>query len=50
MIYAWGSTDETGLSYHGDNHNHIFVDFSRPDGIPDSAFGVEESGEEDSLS
>lgn len=44
MIYAWGVADETGLVYHGDNHNHIFVDFTKADGIPDSAFGEEESG------
>jgi hypothetical protein len=46
MIYAWGNSDTGGgLVYHGDNHNHIFVDFSKPDGIPDTLFGREESGE-----
>lgn len=44
MIYAWGVSDDNGLIYHGDNHNHIFVDFRKSDGIPDSAFGEEESG------
>jgi hypothetical protein len=44
MIYAWGSSNDQGLVYHGDNHNHIHVDFSKPDGIPDTSFGYEESG------
>lgn len=46
MIYAWGDSGSTdgGLEYHGDNHNHIFVDFSKADGIPDNLFGYEESG------
>jgi len=44
MIYAWANADENGLVYHGDNHNHIFVDFSKSNGIPDNAFGEEESG------
>ena len=45
MIYAWANSDKNGLIYHGDNHNHIFIDFSKPNGIPDTAFGKEESGE-----
>jgi hypothetical protein len=45
MIYAWANSDSNGIMYHGDNHNHIFVDFSKPNGIPDNAFGKEESGE-----
>ena len=44
MIYAWASTDTKGIQYHGDNHNHIFIDFSKADGIPATAFGEEESG------
>lgn len=44
MIYAWGVSDSSGLVYHGDNHNHIFVDFTKANGIPDNAFGEEESG------
>jgi hypothetical protein len=45
MIYAWGSADSQGLIYHGDNHNHVYIDFGKEDGIPDSVFGREESGE-----
>ncbi|CAE7811675.1 CREG1 [Symbiodinium microadriaticum] len=45
MIYAWGVSDSSGLVYHGDNHNHIFIDFSKSDGIPETAYGKEESGE-----
>lgn len=44
MIYAWGTASTPGLSYHGENHNHIFIDFTRPDGIPLTSFGQEESG------
>lgn len=44
MIYAWDTADNTGIGYHGDNHNHVFIDFSRPDGIPLNTFGEEESG------
>lgn len=44
MIYAYANADENGLVYHGDNHNHIFVDFTKADGIPDNQFGYEESG------
>lgn len=44
MIYAWGNAGTFGLSYHGDNHNHIMVDFSRADGVPLNDFGREESG------
>ena len=44
MIYAWGTSDTNGLAYHGDNHNHVFIDFSRPDGYPLNTFGEEERG------
>jgi hypothetical protein len=44
MIYSYGTSSSNGLSYHGDNHNHVFIDFTRPDGIPLTAFGQEESG------
>jgi hypothetical protein len=30
--------------YHDDSHNHIAVDLSKADGIPDTIFGYEESG------
>jgi hypothetical protein len=46
MIYAWASGAVPGLAYHGeDNHNHVMVDFSVPNGIPNTTFGKEESGE-----
>lgn len=44
MVYAWATGSE-GIVYHGpDNHNHIYVDFTKTNGIPDTAFGEEESG------
>lgn len=47
MIYAWNNNGngQSGLSYHADNHNHVFIDFSRPNGIPSNEFGYEESGQ-----
>ena len=45
IVYAWQSSqDGQGLIYHADNHNHIHIDFSKSDGIPDTTFGYEESG------
>ena len=45
MIYAWGKSSDKGLNYHGNNHNHVHIDFSKKNGIPDTAFGYEESGQ-----
>lgn len=45
MVYAWGNDDELGMAYHDDNHNHVHIDLSKQNGIPDTTFGYEESGE-----
>lgn len=44
MIYAWSNNGEGKITYHDDNHNHVFIDFSKADGIPATLFGFEESG------
>jgi len=44
VIFAWLDGTSGEIAYHGDNHNHVQIDFSQPDGIPVSLFGDEESG------
>eukprot|EP00039_Didymoeca_costata_P030359 m.29179 g.29179 ORF g.29179 m.29179 type:complete len:351 (-) comp8072_c0_seq1:45-1097(-) len=45
LIYAWSSSAKPGqICYHGDNHNHITLDFSKSDGLPSGVTGAEETG------
>ncbi len=32
------------LQFHGDNHNHIQIDLTSINGIPNNEFGLEETG------
>jgi hypothetical protein len=34
MIYAWASNANAHLVYHGDNHNHVLVNFANVNGSP----------------
>jgi len=44
MIYAWQNGEPGKLQFHGGNRNHVQIDFTKPDGFPDTDFGREESG------
>jgi hypothetical protein len=44
MVYAWLDGTPGAVAFHGDNHNHIQVDFSQRDGVPKNTFGEEEVG------
>jgi len=45
IIYAWSEDGSPGhVSFHGDNRNHVQIDFSTKDGYPATDFGRDESG------
>ena len=45
VVYAWADGEPGAVQYHGDNHNHIQIDLSQPDGVArNSTFGREEAG------
>jgi len=44
LVYAWRDGQPGQIAFHSDNHNHLQVDFSLPDGVPQNTFGQEEVG------
>jgi hypothetical protein len=44
MVFAWLHGTPGVVGFHGDNHNHVQVDFSEQNGVPQNEFGDEETG------
>lgn len=44
LVYAWHNGVAGQLTYHGKSHNHVQLDLSMADGVPNQQFGNEQRG------